>query len=201
MMMPFESGFRISSPFGRRTDPITGDAGSWHGGVDLVGADRNVRAVCAGTVINSRIITDPNDLTSEWGNYVSIWGDDGKVCYYCHLDSRAVEKGQRVSAGQIIGIEGMTGRCTGIHLHFELRDAAGYQEDPCAYLGIPNLAGYIWTPEPAYIRQASPWAKDAAAWAVEKKIVTGRGEGDFAWQQPVTREELAVMLYRAREVF
>ena len=45
MEMPFKTGFQVVSPFGYRTDPITGQAGSWHGGVDLVGNDRSVSAV------------------------------------------------------------------------------------------------------------------------------------------------------------
>ncbi len=110
MNMPFKSGFRIASPFGTRVDPITGEAGVWHGGVDLVGFDRNVRAVCGGTVLRSRIVTDPNDKTSEWGNYISVYGEDRRVIYYCHLEARAVEAGQKITAGQILGIEGSTGR-------------------------------------------------------------------------------------------
>ena len=110
MKMPFTSKFRVASPFGTRVDPITGEAGSWHGGVDLVSDDRNVRAVMSGIVLRSRMVPDlgDGDRTWEWGNYVSIGGDDGKVCYYCHLDQRAVEEGKRVSAGQILGVEGNT---------------------------------------------------------------------------------------------
>ena len=45
---PFDGPFRVVSPFGWRTDPITGAAHVWHGGVDLVSEDRAVRAVpCA----------------------------------------------------------------------------------------------------------------------------------------------------------
>ena len=49
MKMPFKTGFYIASPFGYRVDPITGEAHVWHGGVDLVGNDLNVRAAVGGT--------------------------------------------------------------------------------------------------------------------------------------------------------
>lgn len=206
--MPFDGPFRVASPFGFRTDPITGAEHSWHGGVDLVSEDRNVRAACGGVVLRSRRAPDlgDGDRTWEWGNYVSVAGDDGFVIYYCHLATRAVEGGQRVSAGQVLGIEGTTGRSTGIHLHFELRDYNAQQTDPCDYLGIPNQAGYIWTPseqkseEAPWIAQAHDWSREAVDWCVRRGILKGRGGDDYALGEPVTREELCVMLHRAREV-
>lgn len=207
MGMPFASGFRIVSPYGYRTDPITGEADCWHGGVDLVGNDRSVRAVRGGRVVRSRMV-DPasGDKTWEWGNYVSVAGDDGMVIYYCHLESRAVEQGQFVSEGQLLGIEGSTGRSTGIHLHFELRDWAAQQKDPCAYLGIPNRAGYVWTPpapEPErepWEEQAHDWSREAVEWCISRGILKGDGQGNYRLGDAVTREEMCVMLWRAREV-
>lgn len=200
MNMPFATGFVVVSPFGMRTDPITGEANVWHGGVDLVGNDRSVRAVKGGTVIQSRIVTDPENRTSEWGNYVSVYGDDQRITYYCHLESRAVKKGDRVEAGDFLGVEGSTGRSTGIHLHFELRDELGNQLDPCAYLGIENRVGYIWEPskplEP-WEEQCHDWSRDAVKWCIDKGILKGRGGDDYALGEYVTREELCVMLYRA----
>lgn len=206
MEMPFASGFRIVSPYGYRTDPITGEEHSWHGGVDLVGADRVVRAVRGGRVVRSRMV-DPasGDKTWEWGNYVSVAGDDGMVIYYCHLESRAVEQGQRVSEGQLLGIEGSTGRSTGIHLHLELRDWAAQQKDPCAYLGIPNVVGFEYDPEPIidpepWEEQCHDWSRDAVEWCVSRGILKGDGHGNYRLGDAVTREELCVMLWRSREV-
>lgn len=203
--MPFDGPFRVASPFGWRMDPITGEEHSWHGGVDLVSEDRNVRAVIGGTVLRSRRAPDlgDGDRTWEWGNYVSVAGDDGFVIYYCHLATRAVEAGQRVSAGQVLGIEGTTGRSTGIHLHFELRDYNAQQTDPCDYLGIPNQAGFVWTPEPErepWEEQAHDWSRDAVEWCISRGILKGDGQGNYRLGDPVTREELCVMLWRAREV-
>lgn len=199
MRMPFSEEFRVTSPYGSRIDPFTGEK-STHGGIDLVGVDTTVRSVVEGRVLRSRIVTDQSSRTWEWGNYVSIQGDDGLIYYYCHLAARAVEAGETVGEGQPIGIQGATGKVTGPHLHFEVRNSAG-TVDPAALLGIENRAGYVWTPEPKYVRQASAWAKEAAAWAVENGIVNGRGEGDYAWQKPITREEAIVMLHRSQNVF
>ena len=77
--MPFACGFRVASPFGIRADPITGEPGVWHGGVDLVGldGDRSVRAAAGGTVLRSRIVTDPADRTSEWNGDLDNTGGWG----------------------------------------------------------------------------------------------------------------------------
>lgn len=196
MKSPFASGFVVSSPYGVRDDPFTGER-LWHGGVDLVGNDRNVRSVATGYVLRSRIVTDKMDKTSEWGNYVAVMGEaDGRIIYYCHLDRRAVNEGQRVEAGQIIGIEGSTGRVTGMHLHFEVRDSAGRQLDPCAYLGIPNREGYEYDPPEPWEEQAHDWSLDAVRWAVENGILRGDGNGNYRLQDPLTREEMCVLLWR-----
>ena len=200
MTMPFKSGFRVSSPYGWRLDPLTGER-LWHSGIDLVGADKNVLAVVSGSVLKSRIVTDMSDRTWEWGNYVSILGDDGHIYYYCHLAERTAEAGGRIEAGQRVGIEGASGRVTGVHLHFEVRNPSNMGSvDPTEVLGIQNEAGFVWKPTPAYIEQASPWAEDAVAWAVEKGILKGRGGDNYALREPITREEMCVMLYRCREV-
>ena len=204
MRMPFDAGVRVVSPYGNRIDPITG-LPAWHGGLDLVGldGDRYVLSVADGEVMQSRIVTDPNNRTSEWGNYVSVWGDDGRAVYYCHLEARAVEAGQRVKAGQLLGIEGTTGRSTGIHLHFEVRNEAGQQISAAQYLGIPNTVGFEYRPAPPvdpWIEQAHDWSRDAVDWAVRKGILKGKGGDNYALGDYVTREELCVMLYRAREV-
>lgn len=198
MTKPFNTGFRVSSPYGNRIDPFTGEL-TLHGGIDLVGYDTAVRSVCEGRVLRSRIVTDQSSKTWEWGNYISVQGDDGLIYYYCHLASRFIDAGETVAEGQPIGIMGDTGKVTGVHLHFEVRNSAG-TVDPSLILGVENRAGVIWTPEPPYVQQSSEWAKDAVAWAVERGIIKGRGGNEYDLQSPITREEMCVMLYRAREV-
>ena len=216
--MPFKDGFRIVSPYGWRTDPITGEAHVWHNGVDLVhlGTDKDVRAVCGGSVIRSRMAEDDGlgDRTWEWGNYVAVLGDDGAVLYYCHLERRLARVGDRVEAGQVLGVEGSTGRSTGVHLHLEAR-TDGISFDPTAYLGVPNEAGYVRLPagnlpagkeketgagsgsgEP-WEKEASPWAREAVGRLIRAGILRGRGGGTYALGEYVTREEVCVLIDRA----
>ena len=197
MKMPFPGGFAVTSPFGWRTDPITGED-AWHGGIDLVGDTEDVTSVGGGVVLRSRIVTDPADRTWEWGNYVSVQADDGTVVYYCHLAARRVASGDRVEPGTPIGIEGETGRVTGRHLHFEVR-RNGVQIDAAAYLGIPNRAGVRVGAEtlPKDGDGAHPWGRDAVAWAVKRGILRGDGAGHLRLGDACTREEVTAMLYRA----
>ena len=139
-MLPYKTGtVRVTSPYGRRFI-----FGYWemHRGIDLVGdaKDKTVRAVADGTIARSMIVTDPSNRTSQWGNYVRLDLSDGQMIYYCHLARRLVKTGQKVKAGDPIGIEGSTGKVTGAHLHFEVRKN-GVSIDPTGILGIPNQLG------------------------------------------------------------
>lgn len=141
MQLPYKGEVRVSSPFGWRT--LFGKR-MYHKGVDLVGTDKTVRAVVGGVVGQSIIITDPKNRTSEWGNYVRVDGEDGRLYYYCHLAKRLVDRGAKVAFGDAIGIEGSTGKSTGSHLHFEVREN-GSSIDPTKILGIKNTVGTVQT--------------------------------------------------------
>ena len=142
MIIPFDNNLevRIISPYGQRT--LNG-AKDWHGGYDMVGiGTRNVVAAVGGKVIRSRIITDRSNSTWQWGNYVCIKTENNQYHYYCHLASRAVQEGQEIKAGDLIGIMGNTGYSFGAHLHFEVRAAdAKTKICPEEVLGIPNKVG------------------------------------------------------------
>lgn len=144
MLLPYQGEVRVSSPFGWRT--LFGKR-VYHKGIDLVGTDKTVRAVVGGVVGQSTIITDPKNRTSEWGNYVRIDGEDGRLYYYCHLSKRLVSRGDKVSVGDAIGIEGSTGKSTGSHLHLEVREN-GKSIDPTAILGIKNIVGAVREDKP-----------------------------------------------------
>lgn len=141
MQLPYQGEVRVSSPFGWRT--LFGKR-VYHKGIDLVGTDKTVRAVVGGVVRQSTIITDPKNRTSEWGNYVRVDGEDGRLYYYCHLAKRLVGRGAKVAVGDAIGIEGSTGKSTGSHLHFEVREN-GTSIDPTKILGIKNTVGTVQT--------------------------------------------------------
>lgn len=161
IISPFEGGqFRVTSPIEIRTIPSLGIYGQPHYGLDIVGiSSKKVTAVAPGVVGVSTMLDPKTDKTGtwQWGNYIRIDGDDGYKYYYCHLSQRLVKAGQRVKLGDVIGIEGATGKVTGSHLHLEKRK--GTQkcavpvrvDDPCniaAHLGIPNAVGtYTATPK------------------------------------------------------
>ena len=132
---PIENGanYYISSKYGPRKSFRTkaGYTGSFHHGVDIaVAAGTPVHATLEGEVVGSG--WDNNGA----GNYVKIRHPDGKESRYYHLSSRDVKVGQKIKQGDIIGKVGSTGRATGPHLHFEVRDSNGNSMDPQKYLFV-----------------------------------------------------------------
>jgi len=106
----------VSSPFGPRTNPLTGKS-ERHTGLDLVNAKGTpIKAAAGGIVLRAGSATG-------YGNVVMITHlIDGKVwtTVYGHLDSVSVKAGQTVMPGDIVGKLGSTGWSTGPHLHFEI---------------------------------------------------------------------------------
>lgn len=201
--LPFDGRMRITSAYGWRTDPFNGKR-EQHPGIDIVGEDYNIRSAMDGTVVISQIVTDKSNVTSQWGNYVCVLGDDGNYIYYCHMAERRVTTGQRVSAGDILGIMGSTGYSTGDHLHFEVRSGTNVVLDPAAYLGIPNRIGDVEastakTPDAREDGDSIPaeWARDAVEWAKRNGILYGDEVGNLRLREPCTREMAVVFLYRA----
>lgn len=121
----------ITSPFGRRTDPVTGEKGKMHNGIDLgFPSGTPIRSVAPGTV-------EFAGYRGEYGNLVII--DHGTYkTYYAHASTTTVRSGQFVNAGTMIARVGNTGKSTGAHLHFEVRviDATGHFSpiDPLIFL-------------------------------------------------------------------
>lgn len=103
----------VSSPFGQRTDPLTGGVG-FHHGVDIrMAYGEEVRAVAGGRV---RLAGEHGG----YGNMVAIVHEDGRETRYAHLSEIGVREGDLVQAGQVLGRSGSSGRATGPHLHFEV---------------------------------------------------------------------------------
>ncbi|MFD4577884.1 M23 family metallopeptidase [Streptomyces sp. NPDC058417] len=74
------------------------------------------------------------------GNHTVLRLEDGTEVRYSHQDSVAVEEGQKVKAGEVIGAVGDTGNTTGPHLHLEVVDAAGDFIDPEAWFAEQGLS-------------------------------------------------------------
>ena len=114
-LWPLPGYYRLSSLFGYRIHPITGQAHS-HTGIDIPAAGGTpILASKSGQVVTST-------YHYSYGNYVVIDHGNGNSTLYAHMSSRAVSEGQMVTQGQVIGYVGTTGSSTGNHLHFEVRD-------------------------------------------------------------------------------
>ena len=130
-----------------------------HNGLDIVGDDsKDVLCPVSGTVRSSTMITNKNDSTWEWGNYVRVDDAQGNRLFFCHLDSRAVSVGQKVNPGDRLGVMGNTGYSFGAHTHFEVRKSDGKTTlDPAAYLGIPNAKGSYSEGKTGWVQAGKSW--------------------------------------------
>jgi murein DD-endopeptidase MepM/ murein hydrolase activator NlpD len=123
---PVHRGF-ISSYFGQRQDPFTGEE-AIHKGVDFAGnLGDEVVAVAAGVVTWAGVRTG-------YGKLVEISHGNGFTTRYAHNSRALVAVGDTVTRGEPIALMGSSGRSTGPHVHFEvLRN--GRQVDPLTFIG------------------------------------------------------------------
>ncbi len=111
-MWPVKGG-TISSAYGSRVGPIEGGY-EWHQGIDIaVDFGEPVYASAAGKV-------EQAGWNGGYGRYVKIAHGNGYESAYGHMSSLAVEAGQQVSKGEIIGFVGSSGYSTGPHVHYEV---------------------------------------------------------------------------------
>ena len=117
LQWPLPVAGAITSQFGHRVDPITGEVSS-HTGTDIACAEGTPILAAA-----DGIVTVANGLDSwggSYGYYIQIDHGGGLETLYAHCSSICVTTGQQVQAGQVIGYVGHTGRATGSHLHLEV---------------------------------------------------------------------------------
>jgi murein DD-endopeptidase MepM/ murein hydrolase activator NlpD len=112
--IPVASGF-YSSNYGYRIDPITGRS-TFHTGVDIIAPPGTSIMAAAGGVVSAV------EFHADYGNIVDIDHDNGLTSRYAHLLKSSVKVGDVVMKGQAIAQVGSTGRTTGPHLHFEVRE-------------------------------------------------------------------------------
>jgi murein DD-endopeptidase MepM/ murein hydrolase activator NlpD len=143
---PLTNPAPITSRFGWRTHPLTGNR-RFHSGLDIAAPSGSpVVATGAGTVISA-------GWNGGYGKAVIIQHSDTQQTLYGHLSEVSVQAGQTIAQGTVIGLVGSTGNSTGPHLHFESR--------------MPNIAG-VWsavdpTQEIKYavdtLRRSMPYAR------------------------------------------
>ena len=127
---PMQAGFRITSGFGMRDDPLNPGTRRHHSGIDI-GAPMNtpILAMADGVVVAA-------NATDSWGMglgfHVIIAHGSGYETLYAHASAIGVRVDEEVEQGQVIGWVGSTGGSTGPHLHFEVR-RNGRAVDPLLY--------------------------------------------------------------------
>ena len=122
---PIKKGW-MSSRYGRRTDPFSGNI-AWHSGVDFAGKlGADIVAVAAGVVTWS-------DKRHGYGQLVEINHGGGFSTRYAHNKDNLVKVGDVVKKGQVVALMGSSGRSTGPHVHFEVYKN-GRAVDPASYI-------------------------------------------------------------------
>ena len=126
---PLPGDFSITSPFGYRTDPITGES-SFHDGVDIAAPEGTAILAAADGVVVTANRTD--SWGGSYGYYVKIRHDETYETLYAHCSEVLVKAGQEVEQGDVVALVGSTGNSTGDHLHFEVREG-GSKVDPMGF--------------------------------------------------------------------
>lgn len=126
---PVGSGWesRVTSEFGYRSDPFTGQT-KGHTGLDIaVPTGTPVRAALPG------VVTTATYNAGGYGYYVVVDHGNGMMTLYAHNSKLLVRVGETIEAGDVVSLSGSTGRSTGPHLHFEVR-VNGQRVNPRSYL-------------------------------------------------------------------
>lgn len=122
-------GYRLTATFGQ-------SSGLWsrtHTGLDFAAPSGTpIRAVTNGVISET-------GYAGAYGNQTIQTLEDGTEIWYAHQTSIAVNPGETVRAGQVIGTVGSTGNSTGPHLHLEVRPGAGDPVDPYNALSVHGI--------------------------------------------------------------
>jgi murein DD-endopeptidase MepM/ murein hydrolase activator NlpD len=124
--LPVSQGF-YSSNYGYRIDPITGRS-TFHTGVDIIASPGTPVVSAAGGVVSAV------EFHADYGNIVDIDHDNGLLL------KSSVKVGDVVMKGQLIAQVGNTGRTTGPHLHFEVREK-GVPLNPNKFFALDKKEG------------------------------------------------------------
>jgi murein DD-endopeptidase MepM/ murein hydrolase activator NlpD len=129
-VLPVDPGaYHLTAGFGE----YSGLWSHFHTGLDFAAPTGTpIHAVANGVVTSV-------GYDGAYGNKTVITLDDGTELWFCHQNSYAVDVGQEVHAGDLIGYVGSTGNTTGPHLHLEVRPGAGDPVDPYEALVVHGL--------------------------------------------------------------
>ena len=122
-------GYHLTGRFGQSS----GLWSSTHTGLDFAApVGTPIRSIGPGVVTAA-------DSDGAFGNKTVVRLDDGTVVWFCHQDRMAVEVGQRLEPGELVGYVGSTGNTTGPHLHLEVHPHGGDPIDPEGWLPEHHL--------------------------------------------------------------
>ncbi len=123
------AGYHLTGRFGASS----GLWASTHTGLDFAaGEGTEIRSIGPGVVLSAA-------YDGAYGNKTVVRLDDGTVLWYCHQSEFAVDPGQRLAPGDLVGYVGSTGNTTGPHLHLEVHPGGGDPIDPEAWLPEHHL--------------------------------------------------------------
>jgi murein DD-endopeptidase MepM/ murein hydrolase activator NlpD len=122
---------QVASQFGDRSDPLNGEGG-FHTGLDLVAPmGTPVHAAADGVIVSAQ-------FSGRYGRLIVIDHGHGLDTMYAHLSQFEVVAGQEIRRGQLLGYSGASGRVSGPHLHFEVRQG-GSPVNPMRYLSKASV--------------------------------------------------------------
>ena len=127
---PVPGCYNVSSDYGARTHPITGEVSKMHYGMDIdgYGHDGGDIVACDGGVVTTV------GYNNGYGNYIIVDHGNGMQTLYAHMSGTAVSEGSTVGQGETIGYLGATGMATGTHCHLEVF-VDGENVNPADYVG------------------------------------------------------------------
>ena len=130
LQWPVPGCYSVSSDYGARTHPITGEVSKMHYGMDIdgYGHDGGDIVACDGGVVTTV------GYNNGYGNYIIVDHGNGMQTLYAHMSDTAVTEGTTVGQGETIGYLGQTGMATGTHCHVEVF-VDGQNVDPADYIG------------------------------------------------------------------
>lgn len=121
----------LTSRFGYRSDPFSGERAEYHPGIDFKGRYGDaVKCTANGRVVSA-------GWAGGYGNCVRVKHNNGFETVYGHLSRITVKVGEKVNVGDKVGQVGSTGRSTGAHLHYEVRQN-GRPVNPTKFLTLNN---------------------------------------------------------------
>lgn len=133
----------ITSNFGQRVHPVT-RIKTMHKGIDIVATNDGKVGQIDKIMAHTGGVVENEGYNLSAGNFIDIKVDDNTTMVYYHMSKRSTfKKGDKVKAGDVIGIMGKTGTATGAHLHWGIKQN-GEWIDPAPYLD----ADYTYVKEP-----------------------------------------------------